>query len=114
VIGNTVNPMLEAAYLFYYASDAGLGNKEGQDQILKNRLLALIGDAVVIANDASFDVFNALTLMDNMPILQDLKVSVNKSSNSEIDCAASAPSSGWATGSSISTCITGGQRSWLA
>ncbi|KAF8201746.1 N-myristoyl transferase [Pholiota molesta] len=73
VIGNTVNPMLEAAYLFYYASDAGLGNKEGQDQILKNRLLALIGDAVVIANDASFDVFNALTLMDNMPILQDLK-----------------------------------------
>ncbi|KAF9484744.1 N-myristoyl transferase [Pholiota conissans] len=73
VIGNTVHPTLEAAYLFYYASTAGLGDAEDQDQILKNRLMALIGDAAIVANNANFDVFNALTLMDNMPILQDLK-----------------------------------------
>ena len=39
-------------------------------------MLALIGDALIVANDASFDVFNALTLMDNVPVLHDLKVSM--------------------------------------
>ncbi|KAF8965241.1 N-myristoyl transferase [Flammula alnicola] len=73
VIGNTTYPTLEAAYLFYYATDAGLKGGQEQDQILKNRLLSLIGDAVIVANQANFDVFNALTLMDNMPILQELK-----------------------------------------
>lgn len=29
---------------------------------------------MIIANEAGFDVFNALSLMDNVPILQDLKV----------------------------------------
>lgn len=37
--------------------------------------MSLIGDALIIANEAAFDVFNALTLMDNVPVLQDLKVS---------------------------------------
>ncbi|KJA27116.1 hypothetical protein HYPSUDRAFT_131980, partial [Hypholoma sublateritium FD-334 SS-4] len=73
VIGNAANPTLEAAYLFYYATDTGLSRGDGQDQILKNRLTALIGDAVITANNAGFDVFNALTLMDNMPILPELK-----------------------------------------
>lgn len=35
---------------------------------------ALITDACVVANGAKFDVFNALTLMDNVNVLQDLKV----------------------------------------
>ncbi|PPQ93264.1 hypothetical protein CVT25_015262 [Psilocybe cyanescens] len=74
VIGNVNNPILEAAYLFYYASETGLqGEGAEQDERLKQRLLLLIGDALIIANEAKFDVFNALTLMDNMPILQDLK-----------------------------------------
>jgi Myristoyl-CoA:protein N-myristoyltransferase, C-terminal domain len=34
----------------------------------------VIGDALVIANEAKFDVLNALTLMDNVSVLQDLKV----------------------------------------
>lgn len=33
----------------------------------------MIGDALVVASEAKFDVFNALTLMDNVPVLQDLK-----------------------------------------
>ena len=75
VIGNTTYPILEAAYLYYYASDVGLkGEGEEQDEALKKRLMALVGDALVIANEAKFDVFNALSLMDNVPILQDLKV----------------------------------------
>jgi len=36
-------------------------------------LQTLIGDALVVANQAKLDVFNALTLMDNVPILKDLK-----------------------------------------
>ncbi|KAH9483926.1 Glycylpeptide N-tetradecanoyltransferase [Psilocybe cubensis] len=74
VIGNINNPILDAAYLFYYASETGLqGEGPAQDENLKQRLLLLIGDALIVANEAKFDVFNALTLMDNIPILQDLK-----------------------------------------
>ncbi|KAF8163391.1 N-myristoyl transferase [Crassisporium funariophilum] len=76
VIGNTTYPTLEAAYLFYYASDAGLASRDEQDENLKKQLMALIGDALIVANEAKFDVFNALTLMDNVPILQDLKFGV--------------------------------------
>ena len=47
---------------------------EAGDAVIKKRLLSVIGDALVVANEAKFDVFNALTLMDNVPILQDLKV----------------------------------------
>jgi len=43
---------------------------------LRHRVQALIADALVIANAAEFDVFNALTLMDSVPVLQDLKFGV--------------------------------------
>jgi len=32
-----------------------------------------VGDALIIAAQAQFDVFNALTLMDNAQFLEDLK-----------------------------------------
>jgi len=75
VINGTPHALLEAAYLFYYAMSAGLppGSGEEQDENVKKRLSALISDALVVANDAGFDVFNALTLMDNVPILNELK-----------------------------------------
>ncbi|KAG0144600.1 hypothetical protein CROQUDRAFT_47084 [Cronartium quercuum f. sp. fusiforme G11] len=41
--------------------------------ILKKRLIALIGDALVMAQRAKFDVFNALTLMDNSLFVRDLQ-----------------------------------------
>ena len=34
----------------------------------------LVGDAIILADQAKFDVFNALTLMDNPLFLQELKV----------------------------------------
>ena len=74
VIGNTTYPILEAAYLYYYATDTGLQGGEDSERLVKKRLYTLIGDAIVVANEAGFDVFNALTLMDNVTILQDLKV----------------------------------------
>jgi glycylpeptide N-tetradecanoyltransferase len=74
VIGNTKNPVLEAAYLYYYASETAFEKGAEEDGRLKKRLETLIGDAFVVANSAKFDVFNALTLMDNVSVLNDLKV----------------------------------------
>lgn len=74
MIGNTKNPVLEAAYLFYYASETAFEKGAEENGQLKKRLETVIGDALTVANGAKFDVFNALTLMDNVPILQDLKV----------------------------------------
>lgn len=76
MINSTKHPLLEAAYLYYYATDTGVLPDEDQDQKVKERLSLLITDSLVVANNAKFDVFNALTLMDNVPILQDLKVNI--------------------------------------
>ena len=63
------HPKIKAAYLYYYASTtADSGEKE-----LKERLKGLIEDCLVEAKNAGFDVFNALTLLDNPLILEDLK-----------------------------------------
>ncbi|KAI0293101.1 N-myristoyl transferase [Russula brevipes] len=66
-------PSTIAAYLYYYASDAAFLEKADELGLLKRRLTELIGDAVIVADQAKFDVFNALTLMDNSLFLQDLK-----------------------------------------
>jgi glycylpeptide N-tetradecanoyltransferase len=73
IINHPQHGVLEAAYLFYYASDVAF-EVGAEDGMLKKRLQTLIGDALIVADQAKFDVFNALTLMDNVPILQDLKV----------------------------------------
>jgi glycylpeptide N-tetradecanoyltransferase len=73
IIGNTRYPTLEAAYMFYYATDVAFSDNENVDQLVKARTLEIFGDALVVANNAKFDVFNALTLLDNVPILKDLK-----------------------------------------
>ncbi|KAL1722530.1 acyl-CoA N-acyltransferase [Schizophyllum commune] len=73
VINNPKHDVLHAAYLFYYASSVGLDPEADSSGTLKSRLQALVGDALTIANNAKFDVFNALTLMDNSTFLQDLK-----------------------------------------
>jgi glycylpeptide N-tetradecanoyltransferase len=80
---------LEAAYLFYYASDVAF--KPNGETLLKKRLEVLVTDAMIIASQvrslyetplisfttfsqAKFDVFNALTLMDNALFLPELRV----------------------------------------
>ncbi|KAF8610698.1 N-myristoyl transferase [Ceratobasidium sp. AG-I] len=59
--------IVDAAYLFYYGTDESRG-----ESAVKARVQALITDALVVANKAKFDVFNALTLMDNFPFLKEL------------------------------------------
>ncbi|KAK4693083.1 glycylpeptide N-tetradecanoyltransferase, partial [Phenoliferia sp. Uapishka_3] len=83
--------LINAAYLYYYATtacpscaDLGDGSvatpvvnwrDETPEQrvVLKERLMELIGDAMIIAQQQGFDVFNALTLQDNRLFLEDLK-----------------------------------------
>ena len=74
IIKHPDHNILEAAYLFYYATDVAFENGAEDSGRLKKRIETLVGDALIIADQCKFDVFNALTLMDNVPILKDLKV----------------------------------------
>ena len=74
IINNSQHGVLEAAYLFYYATDVAFEERAEEEGRLKRRLQDLIGDALIIADQNKFDVFNALTLMDNVLFLQELKV----------------------------------------
>lgn len=81
VIKNTAHKVVRAAYLFYYATETGLAPPSatgpptaGVDKkALKARLNALMGDALVLAKRFHFDVFNALSLMDNALFLEQQK-----------------------------------------
>jgi glycylpeptide N-tetradecanoyltransferase len=73
-VSNPRHSVVEAAYLYYYATDIAFVENAEQHGLLKRRLTELIGDAIILADQAKFDVFNALTLMDNPMFLQDLKV----------------------------------------
>jgi hypothetical protein len=66
--------VLDAAYLYYYATETAFEPQAEESGALKRRLEDLIKDALIIADQAKFDVFNALTLMDNVPSLEQLKV----------------------------------------
>ncbi|KAI0372892.1 N-myristoyl transferase [Pilatotrama ljubarskyi] len=65
--------LLKAAYLFYYGTETAFEPGAEESGRLKKRLEEIVGDALVIAEKVQFDVFNALTLMDNVCFLQDLK-----------------------------------------
>ncbi|KAM5534071.1 hypothetical protein V8D89_012252 [Ganoderma adspersum] len=65
--------LLNAAYLFYYGTELAFEDGVEPSGRLKKRVEEIITDALVIADHAKFDVMNALTLMDNVSFLQDLK-----------------------------------------
>ncbi|KAF8188759.1 Myristoyl-CoA:protein N-myristoyltransferase, N-terminal domain-containing protein [Mycena galopus ATCC 62051] len=73
VLQSVSHEMIETGYLYYYATDVAFEDGAGADGRLKSRLQTLINDALIVASQAKMDVFNAITLMDNVPILKDLK-----------------------------------------
>lgn len=83
VVKSETPAVVDAAYLFYYASTAGAAlsdapvpwNVETTDERrrLQRRLTEVMRDTLVLARLAGFDVFNALTLADNALFLEDLK-----------------------------------------
>ncbi|KAG9964404.1 Glycylpeptide N-tetradecanoyltransferase, partial [Aureobasidium melanogenum] len=64
---------IRAAYLFYYATESAFEKQNDEDDVLKARLNLLVKDALILAKQAKFDVFNALTLLDNPLFLSDQK-----------------------------------------
>ncbi|GAO13675.1 hypothetical protein UVI_02017780 [Ustilaginoidea virens] len=65
--------VLRVAYLFYYATETGLGTPPPDRPALKARLNGLVNDALILAKRAKLDVFNALSLMDNALFLEQQK-----------------------------------------
>ncbi|KAF5850627.1 hypothetical protein GGP41_010308 [Bipolaris sorokiniana] len=68
VIGNKKHDTIKAAYLFYYGTEVAF---EKDNAELKKRLNLLMKDALILAKKADFDVFNALTLLDNPLFLEE-------------------------------------------
>lgn len=58
--------------MFYYATETAFSPSATKDS-LKTRLNELVNDALIIAKKYKFDVFNALTLMDNGLFLEQQK-----------------------------------------
>lgn len=63
---------MKAAYLFYYATETGLTTPVDREA-LKPRLNALVSDSLVFCKQYQFDVYNALSLMDNGLFLEEQK-----------------------------------------
>ncbi|KAK3937198.1 acyl-CoA N-acyltransferase [Diplogelasinospora grovesii] len=72
VIRSAKHSAIRAAYLFYYATETGLTTPVDRGA-LKVRMNSLIGDALILAKRYNFDVFNALSLMDNGLFLEQQK-----------------------------------------
>lgn len=72
IINHPKHKVLKVAYLFYYASETGL-TKPFDKPALKERLNKLVSDALILAKQNKFDVFNALSLMDNTLFLEQQK-----------------------------------------
>ncbi|RDL31158.1 Glycylpeptide N-tetradecanoyltransferase [Venustampulla echinocandica] len=72
VINHPQHSVVRAAYLFYYATET-VFSPDSTKQDLKTHLNALVNDALIIAKRFKFDVFNALTLLDNTLFLEQQK-----------------------------------------
>jgi len=72
VIGSSKHEIVRAAYLFYYATEVAF-QKPNDKAALKVRLNALINDALILAKRFKFDVFNAVTIMENSLFLEQQK-----------------------------------------
>ncbi|KAI2638350.1 Glycylpeptide N-tetradecanoyltransferase [Xylaria nigripes] len=72
VINHPKHSNIKAAYLFYYATEVGLTTPVDKSA-LKARLESLVSDSLVYCKKYKFDVYNALSLMDNGLFLEDQK-----------------------------------------
>lgn len=81
MIGHSRHAKVRAAYLFYYASSTNFNNDSNSENssLLKQRLNVLINDALILAKKAKFDVFNALTALDNPLFLEQQKFGLGTS-----------------------------------
>lgn len=71
-IGNSKHSVIRVAYMFYYGTEVGC-QEPFSKPTLKKRLNELVHDALILAKKYKFDVFNALSLMDNALFLEQQK-----------------------------------------
>ncbi|PVV05429.1 hypothetical protein BB560_000061 [Smittium megazygosporum] len=82
--GKSDYSILHSAYLFYYGlntepasgveiEDSSISYKELNEKLLKERLIALMKNCLLIAKNENFDVFNCVLIQDNATFLEDLK-----------------------------------------
>lgn len=64
--------VVRAAYLYYYGTETAFEPQTNNER-LRDRLNQLVKDALILAKQAKFDVFNALTLLDNPLFLTNQK-----------------------------------------
>lgn len=74
VINHPTHKNVRAAYVFYYATTAcpTLTPSSSREELSK-RLNELMNDALITAKKYKFDVFNALTVLDNNCFLEQQK-----------------------------------------
>jgi hypothetical protein len=104
--------VLDAAYLYYYATETAFEPQAEESGALERRLESLIKDALIIAYRAKFDVFNALTLMDNVPLMERLRVRHSSDCCCFNELRFPLRSSELATVYSITTSTTGEPTQW--
>lgn len=80
VLNNPSHTTLTIAYGYYYATSAGLDSNANPDtsdtKALASRLKLLFQNALILAKQLHFDVFNAVSNFDNPLFLSDLKFGV--------------------------------------
>ncbi|KAH8658449.1 glycylpeptide N-tetradecanoyltransferase [Xylariales sp. PMI_506] len=64
ILGNPKHDVIRTAYLFYYGTEASSGTTLDTAK-LGLRLNELMADALILAKNIGFDVFNAMTLLHN-------------------------------------------------
>ncbi|KAL0468524.1 glycylpeptide N-tetradecanoyltransferase [Neurospora intermedia] len=72
VIRHPKHNSIRAAYMFYYATETAFAEPFDKGALTK-RLNDLMADALILAKRHNFDVFNALSLMDNALFLEKQK-----------------------------------------
>jgi glycylpeptide N-tetradecanoyltransferase len=72
VINNSKHSVLRVAYLWYYGTDSALTTPYDR-KAHAARMNELMHDALILAKNLKFDVFNALSLMDNGLFLEQQK-----------------------------------------
>lgn len=75
VLNNDKHDSLNTVYGYYYASSLGV-EKDHDKKLYTARLKLLYQNALIMAKNLGFDVFNAVSILDNPLVLDDLKFGV--------------------------------------
>ena len=78
ILNNDQHDSINIAYGYYYATTCGISNESSSidTPVLKARLQLLFQNALILSKNLGFDVFNAVSNLDNPLFLDELKFGV--------------------------------------